>query len=60
MDERNKAYIQYLLEFYEGQAERIRPKDIRPDSFYEITLSTEPSYFDNLVDVIEKLKYLGR
>ena len=56
MGERNNAYIKYLLEFYEGQAQGLKPKDIRPNSFAEITGSDEPSYLDDLVDVIEKLK----
>lgn len=59
MEERNNAYIKYLLEFYDGQAQGLRPKDVRPNSFAEMTGSPEPSYLDDLVDVIEKLKYLG-
>nr|DAY48207.1 MAG TPA: protein of unknown function (DUF4911) [Caudoviricetes sp.] len=59
MEEKNNAYIKYLLEFYDGQAQGLRPKDVRPNSFAEITGSDEPSYLDDLVDVIEKLKYLG-
>ncbi len=59
MEERNNTYLKYLLEFYDGQTKGIRPKDVRPNSFAEITGLDEPSYLDDLVDVIEKLKYLG-
>lgn len=56
MEEKNNAYIKYLLEFYEGQAQGLKPKNVRPNSFAEITSSDEPSYLDDLVDVIERLK----
>ena len=59
MEERNNAYMKYLLEFYNDQAQGLKPKDVRPNSFAEITGSEGPSYLDDLVDVIEKLKYLG-
>ncbi len=59
MEERNNAYIKYLLEFYNDQVQGLKPKDVRPNSFVEITGVDEPSYLDDLVDVIEKLKYLS-
>ena len=59
MGERSNAYIKYLLGFYDGQVQGLRPKDVRPNSSAEITGSDEPSYLDDLVDIIEKLKYLG-
>ena len=57
MEERNNAYIQYLLEFYGNQAQGLCPRDVRPNSFAEITSSDEPSYLDDLVDIIERLKF---
>jgi len=56
MEREINAYIKYLLEFYQTQAEGLCPKDVRPNSFAEVTGLNEPSYLDDLVDVIEKLK----
>lgn len=55
--EENNAYLKYLLEFYDGQVQGVRPKEVRPNSFAEVTGSDEPSYLDDLVDIIEKLKF---
>lgn len=57
MEEKNNAYLKYLLEFYDGQVQGIRPKEVKPNTFAEVTGSDEPSYLDDLVDIIEKLKF---